>query len=136
MIIKLKMCTTGKILVKFVSKNYCRYPFSKYVVSDQERAPGWDMKENLEMSEVLKFFISPLFYQPFSFFVEKKNKQNSNPHPFYKVGKIQLWLIKSTCLTCLLLILIQQYENTFFQFFVITFFSTVYKEHMKNWSKI
>ena len=31
-----------------------------------------------------------------------KNKQNSNSHPFCKVGEIQLWLIK----------LIQQYENT------------------------
>ena len=28
-----------------------------------------------------------------------KNKQNSNPDPICKVGEIQLWLIKTTCLT-------------------------------------
>ena len=49
MIIKMKICTAGKILVKFVSKNYQRYHFSKYVVCDQKRASGWEMKENLEM---------------------------------------------------------------------------------------
>ena len=49
MIIKMKICTAGTILVKFVSKNYQRYHFSKYVVCDQKRASGWDMKENLEM---------------------------------------------------------------------------------------
>ena len=45
-----------------------------------------------------------------SFFGEKcilpyflKNKQNSNPHPFCKVGEIQLWSIKTTCFTYLLL---------------------------------
>ena len=36
MIVKLKMCTAGKILIKFVSKNYKRYLFSKYVVCDYE----------------------------------------------------------------------------------------------------
>ena len=41
-----------------------------------------------------------------------KNKKNSNSHPFRKVGEIQLRLIKTTCFTYLLLILIQQYENT------------------------
>ena len=50
MIAKLKMCTTSKILVKFVSENYWRYLFSKYVVCDQKRAQGWNSKENLEMS--------------------------------------------------------------------------------------
>ena len=32
-----------------------------------------------------------------------KNKQNPNPHPFGKVGEIQLWLITTTCFTSLLL---------------------------------
>ena len=39
-----------------------------------------------------------------------KNKQNSNSHSFCKVGEIQLWLIKTTCFTYLILILIQQYK--------------------------
>ena len=33
-----------------------------------------------------------------------KNKQNSNSHPFCKVGEIQLRLIKIICFTYLLLI--------------------------------
>ena len=46
------MCITGKIVMKFVSKNYYRYLFPKYVVCNQERAPEWDMKEkeNFEIS--------------------------------------------------------------------------------------
>ena len=40
MIAKLKMYTTGNILVKFVSKIYYRYIFFKYVVCVQERARG------------------------------------------------------------------------------------------------
>ena len=75
-----------------------------------------------------------------------KNKKNSNSHPFRKVGEIQLRLIKTTCFTYLLLILIQQFENTSgcstggyilqryrigWQDFFSLFFSTVYKEHMK-----
>ena len=64
-------------------------------------------------------FIPLLFYQLLPFFREKctlphflKNKQNSNFHPFCKVGEIQLLLIK-TCFTYLLLILIQQCENMY-----------------------
>ena len=54
-------------------------------------------------------FIPLLFYQPLPFLDKKctlphflKNKQNSNPHPFCKVGEIRLWLIKTTCFTYLL----------------------------------
>ena len=51
-----------------------------------------------------------LFYQPPPFFGEictlpyfLENKQNSNPHLLCKVGETQLWLIKTTCFTYLLL---------------------------------
>ena len=98
---------------------------------------------------------SPFFGEKCSLPHFLKNKQNSNFHPFCRVGKIQLWLIKSTCFTYLLLILIHQYENTSeyntggymlyknrvgrlvgFLIFCHCSFSTVYKEHLKHWSKI
>ena len=37
MIVKLEMRAGSKILVRFMSKNYQRHHFSKYVVCDQER---------------------------------------------------------------------------------------------------
>ena len=64
-------------------------------------------------------FVPLLFYQHLPFLKKNvpspiflRNKQNSNSHPFCKLGEIQLWLIKAICFTYLLLILIQQYENT------------------------
>ena len=50
MIVKVKICTTGKILVKFVPGIYYNYLFVKYVVCVQERTTRSDMKENLKMS--------------------------------------------------------------------------------------
>ena len=51
-----------------------------------------------------------LFYQLLTFWVKNvpslfflENKQNSNPYPLCKVGETQLWLIKTTCFTYLLL---------------------------------
>ena len=72
-------------------------------------------------------FISLLFYRLLTFLEKNipilpppppsphhflKNKKNFYSHPFRKVGEIQLRLIKTTCFTHFLLILIQQYENT------------------------
>ena len=65
---------------------------------------------NLHSSNILP--TSPFFGEKCTLPHFLKNKQNSNSHPFCKVGEIQLWLIKTTYFTYLLLILIQQYKNT------------------------
>ena len=64
---------------------------------------------NLHSSTVLP--ISPFFGEKCTLPHILKNKQNTNSHPFYKVGEIQLWIIKTICFTYLLLILIPQYGN-------------------------
>ena len=57
---------------------------------------------NLYSSTILAtslFFLREKFTLPHFL----KNKQNSNPHPVCKEREIQLWLIKTTCFTYLLL---------------------------------
>ena len=67
-----------------------------------------DWQVNISYSPSVTF-ICLLYYQPLPF-LERcalphflKNKQNTNSHPFCKVVDIQLWLIKTTCFTYLLL---------------------------------
>ena len=141
MIIKMKMCTTGKILVEmfvpeietsnvwrifgknlgiskiWVYNKTCYFYIYTWDVSWIYKHK--DQQVNISYSPSATF-IPLLFYQLLPFFGGKctlvhflKNKQKSNSHTFCKVGKIQLWFIKTTCFTYLLLILIPQYENTF-----------------------
>ena len=56
---------------------------------------------NLHSSTILP--TSPFFGEKCTLVYFLKNKQNSNPHSFCKVGQVQLWLIKTTSFIYLLL---------------------------------
>ena len=73
---------------------------------------SWIVNSNPEISikhKLLSLNLPLLFYQPLSFgekctlppFLE--NKQSSNPYSLWNVGEMQLWLIKTNCLTYFLL---------------------------------
>ena len=73
---------------------------------------SWIVNSNPEISikhKLLSLNLPLLFYQPLSFgekctlppFLE--NKQSSNPYSLWNMGEMQLWLIKTNCLTYFLL---------------------------------
>ena len=135
MINKVKMCTTGKILVEmsvteietsnvwniyiyiyiYISKIWVCYKNCYFYIYTWDCNVSWIDKhkdQQVSISYSPSAILIPLHFTDFSLSWKKlypllhflKNKQNSNSHPFCKVGEIQLRLIKIICFTYLLLI--------------------------------
>ena len=81
---------------------------------------------NISYSHLATFLFyftnSPFFGEKCTLLHILDNKQNSSPHPFCNVEEIQLWLIKTTCVTNLLLQVKPEIIKTFnFKFENVSF---------------